>query len=104
MCAVSVDRIATAIMSGSSSGQETSMTIHGPSGRRSTLRLTGPLPGGMWISARTGATAVQQDGRVHVVSASGRRSTWPGVEAAAPDGGSRLRVFSMNGRSTVRSF
>jgi hypothetical protein len=104
MCAVSADTIATAIIRSTSNVQETSLIIHQPSGRRSTLRLTGPLPGGLWISARSGATALLQNGSLHVVSKSGRRSTWPGVRAAAPDGGSRLRLFSESGRSTVRSF
>jgi hypothetical protein len=104
MCAVSDDTIATAIVRSTSSGPDTILTIHRRSGRRSTLRFTGPLPGGLWISARSGATALQQNGRVHVVSKSGRRTTWSPVQAAAPDGGSRLRLFSLNGRSTVRSF
>jgi hypothetical protein len=104
-CAVNDDTIATAIVrSSSSNANETILTVHERSGRRSTLRFTGPLPGGLWISARTGAVALQQNGRVHVVSKSGRRTTWSPVQAAAPDGGSRLRLFSLNGRSTVRSF
>jgi hypothetical protein len=104
MCAVSGDRMATAITRSSSSAQETILTTHEQSGRRSTLRFTGPLPGGLWISSRTGAIALQQNGRVRVVSKSGRRSTWSRVQAAAPDGGSRLRLFSATGGSTVRSF
>ena len=104
ICAVGGDRVATAIMRGTAGVNETILTVHERSGRRSTLRFTGPLPGGLWISARTGAIALQQDGRVHVVSRGGRRRTWPGVQAAAPDGGSQLRLFSSDGRSTVRSF
>jgi hypothetical protein len=104
LCALGADRIATAIIRSTLTANETILTIHSRAGRRSSLRLTGSLPTGLWISARTGTTALLQNGAVVLVSRAGRRSTWSGIQAATPQGGSRLRVVSATGRFTVRSF
>ena len=104
ICAVSDDHLVTAVMRATATTNETILTVHSGARQHTSVRLTGSLPSGLWISARTGTTAVLRDGAVMLVHPDGHRDTWSGIEAAAPTRGSQLRVVSATGRLTLRSF
>jgi hypothetical protein len=104
LCALGGDRIVTAVLRSTLTAYETLLTIRSEAGPTISLRLTGSLPAGLWVSAKTGTTAVLHNGNVVLVNRAGRRSTWPRIQAATAESGSHLRVLSATGRSTVRPF
>jgi hypothetical protein len=103
LCAVERGTFVTASIKGIGGTNETLLSIHR---RRRPLRvrLTGPLPGGVWVSTRTGATAILDGRDMLLVDRTGRRRTWTAIEAATAGGGATLRLFRRDGSTSLRTF
>ncbi|MGH2919330.1 MAG: hypothetical protein ACRDLS_12155 [Solirubrobacteraceae bacterium] len=101
-CGLGRETIATAVLSvGSDSPRGSLVSVH--AGRRlHRLYLRGVKR--LWVSERTGTTAVLVKGRVVLIGVDGRRRSWRGVDVAASDGPTRLRLFPRTGRPYSRSF
>lgn len=102
-CALSRDTVATAVLtSGDSASGGVLLRVH--AGRRvRTLRPSGRPFYDMWVSPRTGTTAVRIGSKVLLVDAEGDVKTLA-AEAAAVSAPGRLRLIPRRGRAYTRPF
>lgn len=103
MCAIGAKSLSTAVIRQSGRGNEVLLTLHTATGVRA-MRLTGSFPAGMWVSDRTGATAILQGSVMTVIDTSGRLSRWRGVAAATVAGRGQVRIIGATGTMQTRRF
>lgn len=102
-CAVGGDTVATAVLSAGDRRREgTVVRVH--SGRRvRTLRLAGRPFYNLWVSSRTGTTAVRIRDRVLLIAPSGKVETLR-AQVAALSGPGRLWLMARDRRAYTRPF
>lgn len=101
-CAIGRATVTTAVLT-TGSERRTSLTVHAGAQAR-TIALAGAFDD-MWVSGRTGTTAVVVGTKLVLVDRAGRRrGTSPGVDAAFATGPDRLWVLPFRGRPYSRRF
>lgn len=105
ICALGRSVVATAVLSrgGEGSGKPAVVLNIHVRRRVNTIPLAGNV-GGLWVSERTGTTAILLERKLLLIADDGRRKVWAGVDAATAAGAARLRVIPRRGRTYVRSF
>jgi hypothetical protein len=102
-CAIASGTTATAVIRSAGEGTDNLLAIH--AGRRvHRLRLKGEFIAGLWVSQRTGTTAVLHERKLLLIAPNGRRRVIDGVAAATAGGPSRLRLIDAQGRMRTEAY